>query len=118
MSSILLFDDRLLVANRRVRGPYPTYIGDAEDTIAVFESKKATLIIQGHIYTGCWKPRELIRVKAANMDHLAITCNGQFAQGGGVVLVDMAESFTVVGRWDSGRMSVGGIVSLTSNFTT
>lgn len=118
-SDILLYDNLVFVANRRVKGPYPAYKGDAEDTIAVFEASGTRLRPRGHIYTGCWKPREMTRVKGEQKDYLAVTCNGQFAQGGGVVLFDMsAEPYIVVDRWDSGRVSVSGLVGLSTGYTS
>lgn len=115
-SDVLLFDNPLLVANRRVKERYPAYVGDAEDTIAVFEPLFDSIELRGHIHTGCWKPREMMRVRGNGKDdHLAVTCNGQSGQGGGVILVDMNEPYQVVGRWDSGHLSVGGIVGLTTS---
>lgn len=118
-SDIHMIGDLLLVANRRVKAPYPSWTGEAEDTIAVFEPKGATLIPRGHIKTGCWKPRRMIRVEGTGQkEYLAVSCNGQYAQGGGIVLVDMtSEPYRIVGRWDSGRMTASGLVGLASDFT-
>lgn len=115
-SDIHLFGSLLLVANRRVKGPYPPLAGESGDTIAVFDTADGQIAPKGHISTGCWKPREMMRVRGESTDYLAITCNGQSAEGGGVVIVDLSEPYRVAARWDSGELSVFGIVGLSTDF--
>jgi hypothetical protein len=109
-SDILLLKDQLLVANRRVVGPYLP--SKYRDTIAKFDIRKSRLIPAGHIRTGCWKPRELLIVKRNRRDLVAVTCNGVDGEGAGVVLFDPSSDYREVGRWDSGD-SVWGIVGVT-----
>jgi len=109
-ADILLLQNQLLVANRRVVAPYLSTIH--RDTIAIFDIRKSHLISAGHIQTGCWKPRELLTVKRNQRDLIAVTCNGQEGEGAGVVLFDPSNGYREVGRWDS-EMLVSGIVGVT-----
>ena len=109
-SDILLIQNQLLVANRRVIGPYLPKTH--RDTIAIFDIQKSRLIPAGHIQTGCWKPREMLTVKRNRHDLLAVTCNGHEREGAGVVLFDPSNGYREMGRWDS-EMLVSGIVGVT-----
>jgi len=109
-SDILLIQNQLLVANRRVIGPYLPKTH--RDTIAILDIRKSRLIPAGHIQTGCWKPRELLTVKRNRRDLLAVTCNGHEGEGTGVVLFDPSNGYREMGRWDS-EMLVSGVVGVT-----
>jgi hypothetical protein len=111
-SDILLINDQILVANRRVIGPYLKITH--RDTIAIFNIVKSRLVPAGHVRTGCWRPRELMLVKRER-DHgdlLAVTCNGEGKEGAGVALFDPHHGYKEVSRWDS-EMSVMGIAGVT-----
>jgi hypothetical protein len=109
-SEILHINDQILVANRRVIGPYLKIT--LRDTIAIFNVVKSRLVPAGHIRTGCWRPRELMLVKRDRGDLLAVTCNGEGKEGAGVVLFDPHHGYKEVSRWDS-AMSVMGIAGVT-----
>lgn len=109
-SDILRMNDQILVANRRVIGPYLPITH--RDTIAIFNVVKSRLVPAGHMRTGCWKPRELMLVKRDQGDLLAVTCNGEGKEGTGVVLFDPRDGYREVSRWDI-EMSVMGIVGVT-----
>jgi hypothetical protein len=109
-SDILLLNNQLLVANRRVVGPFLPKT--QRDTIAIFDIRKSRLSPAGHIKTGCWKPRELLIVKRERRELLAVTCNGEDGEGAGVVLFDPSKGYREMGKWIS-RMSVWGIVGVT-----
>jgi hypothetical protein len=85
----------VLVANRRVKGPYDHTSGD---TVAVFRSFPELKPVT-HVNLGCWHPREFAKL---NDVLVAVTCIGAERRGSGVVILDVGKREpSVIGRWDS-----------------
>jgi hypothetical protein len=81
----------------------------------MFRVEKGRLQPNGHIQTGCWKPREMTEIRRPQGDLLAVTCTGAEGHGAGVLLFDPADAYRKVGKWDSGDMGVSGLVGVNVN---